>query len=58
MIKKEDVIFGLTEELHDDVAAIYEAVVDEENKVAFDLIDELRRKLKALKDNLIKKDGI
>tara|TARA_R110002167_G_scaffold167952_3_gene365583 strand:+ start:127 stop:303 length:177 start_codon:yes stop_codon:yes gene_type:complete len=58
MIRREDVIFGLTEELHNDVAAIYEAVVDEEDKVAFDLIDELRRKLKMLKDNLIKKEGV
>tara|TARA_R110000737_G_C14195675_1_gene416242 strand:- start:203 stop:379 length:177 start_codon:yes stop_codon:yes gene_type:complete len=58
MIRREDVIFGLTEELHNDVAAIYEAVVDQEDKVAFDLIDELRRKLKMLKDNLIKKEGL
>mgnify|MGYP003652702255 CR=1 FL=1 len=58
MIRREDVIFGLTEELHNDVATIYEAVVDQEDKVAFGLIDELRRKLKMLKDNLIKKEGV
>lgn len=58
MSKKQAVIFSLTDEFHTDVDNIYEAVVDEENNEAFQMIDELRRKLKALKDNLIKKEEI
>lgn len=58
MVKKEDIVFGLTSELHDDVANIYESIIDKEDEEAFKMIDELRRKLKALKDNLIKKDSI
>lgn len=55
---KKRVIFLLTEEFHNDVTDIYELLMDEENKEAFELIDELRQKLKALKDNLIKKEEI
>ena len=58
MSKKQAVIFSLTDEFHTDVDNIYEAVVDEENDEAFQMIDELRRKLKALKDNLTKKEEI
>lgn len=55
---KERVVFSLTEEFHNDVTNIYELVMDEDNEEAFELIDELRQKLKALKDNLIKKEDI
>lgn len=55
---KERVVFSLTEEFHNDITNIYELVMDEDNEEAFELIDELRQKLKALKDNLIKKEDI
>lgn len=58
MSRKESVIFSLTEELHGDVTNIYEALVDNENKEAFKMIDGLRRKLKDLKDNLLKKEEV
>ena len=47
------IVFSLTEEMHQDLANIYEAVVDEDKKVP-EMIDNLRRKLKELKDNTIK----
>ena len=53
MTNKSKVVFSLTEEMHMDLANIYEAIVDEDS-TAFSKIDELRSKLKALKDNLTK----
>ncbi len=53
MIDNSRIVFSLTEEMHQDVANIYEAVVDEDKKVP-EMIDSLRRKLKELKDNTIK----
>lgn len=58
MSSKETVIFSLTNEFHTDVDNIYESLMDKEEKEAFKMIDGLRRKLKALKDNLIKKEEI
>ena len=58
MNDKHKVIFSLTDEFHTDVTDIYEAVVDEEIERSFIMIDELRRKLKALKDNLTKKEEL
>lgn len=58
MNKKIDLIFSLTNEFHTDIDNIYEHLCDDENQEGFSLIDELRRKLKALKDNLIKKEEI
>lgn len=52
MINKSRVVFSLTEEMHRDLAHIYEAVVDGDKK-APEMIDSLRRKLKELKDNLV-----
>jgi len=54
-MNKEDnwVTYLLTEEMHRDLAEIYESVVDEDVQ-APQLIDSLRRKLKELKDNLVK----
>ena len=54
-MNKEDnwVTYLLTEEMHKDLAEIYESVVDEDVQ-APQLIDSLRRKLKELKDNLVK----
>lgn len=46
------VVFLLTDEMHKDLAQIYEAVVDGDKK-APEMIDSLRRKLKELKDNLL-----
>jgi|14BtaG_2_1085337.scaffolds.fasta_scaffold24968_3 SMC interacting uncharacterized protein involved in chromosome segregation len=53
MIDNSRIVFSLTEEMHQDLANIYEAVVDEDKKVP-EMIDNLRRKLKELKDNTIK----
>lgn len=53
MIDNSRIVFSLTEEMHQDLANIYEAVVDEDKKVP-EMIDSLRRKLKELKDNTIK----
>ena len=58
MSKKQDLIFSLTEEFHEDVVNIYESSADGDNASAFAAVDELRRKLKAFKDNLINKDEI
>lgn len=58
MSKKEAVIFSLTNEFHDDITNIYESLIDNETTVGFKIIDELRQKLKALKDNLTKKDEL
>ena len=55
---KHKVLFSLTDEFHNDITNIYELTMDEENEEAFELIDELRRKLKTLKDNLIKKEEL
>jgi len=53
MMDNSRIVFSLTEEMHQDLANIYEAVVDEDKKVP-EMIDNLRRKLKELKDNTIK----
>lgn len=58
MIKQEDFIFNLTNELHDNVAEIYESLIDGELTEGFQQIDSLRSKLKALKDNLTKKEEV
>jgi uncharacterized phage infection (PIP) family protein YhgE len=55
---KQRVVFSLTNEFHNDITNIYESVMDEENSEAFEIIDELRSKLKGLKDNLIKNKEI
>jgi hypothetical protein len=53
-MKKDNnwVVFLLTDEMHQDLAQIYEAVVDGDSN-APEMIDSLRRKLKELKDNLV-----
>jgi hypothetical protein len=53
-MKKDNnwVVFLLTDEMHQDLAQIYEAVVDGDSN-APEMIDNLRRKLKELKDNLV-----
>jgi hypothetical protein len=53
-MKKDNnwVVFLLTDEMHQDLAQIYEAVVDGDSN-APEMIDRLRRKLKELKDNLV-----
>ena len=53
MIDNSRIVFSLTEEMHQDLANIYEAVVDGDKKVP-EMIDSLRRKLKELKDNTVK----
>lgn len=60
MIKKskEKVVFTLTEEFHDDITEIYEASVDDLDDEAITLIDKLRLKLKAFKENLTKNIGL
>lgn len=58
MSKKIELIFSLTNEFHIDIDNIYEHLCEGENQQGFSLIDELRKKLKVLKDNLIKKEEI
>lgn len=49
-------IFLTTDDMHTNVADIYEALMDEENTEAVKLIDSLSRKLKDLKESIIKKE--
>lgn len=55
---KARTIYHLTEEVHNDTTEIYELLMDEENEDAIKKIDILRRKLKELKDNVIKRDDL
>jgi len=57
-MSKEKIIFSLTNEFHTDIDNIYESSSDGDIDETFKMIDELRRKLKAFKDNLIKKEEI
>ena len=58
MSNKGKVVFSLTNEFHDDITNIYELTTDEQDEEAIEKIDELRSKLKALKDNITKKEDI
>jgi len=49
-------IFLTTDDMHTNVADIYEALMDEENTEAVKLIDSLSRKLKDLKESITKKE--
>ena len=51
-----DIVYLLTAEIHEDVSEIYEVIMDEEpNNVVEGLIDRTVRKLKDLKDSVIKR---
>lgn len=53
---KSRVIFTVTNEAHYDLTEIYEHLMDGEEKEGTDKIDQLRSKLKSLKDSIIKRD--
>lgn len=55
---KQKTIFSLTEEFHHDVANIYELSCDGDDQEAVEAIEELRKKLKAFKDNLTKNESL
>lgn len=55
--KQAQSAFKITEELHKDIDAIYEAVVDEDSNTS-SLIDGMVAKLKSLKSNLSKTDEV
>lgn len=52
-MNKPEIIFSLTNEMHDDVTNIYESAVDNENEEAIKQIDALRSRLNSFKTNLI-----
>ena len=49
-------IYYLTDEMHTNVADIYEALMDELSDEAVKTIDDLTKKLKDLKESIVKKD--
>jgi hypothetical protein len=51
---KYNSIYSLTDELHNDITDIYEAMMDDEFDIAVKLIEITRGKLKDLKDNIFK----
>lgn len=57
MEKKDNIIFYLTNEMHNDVADIYEAMCDNIIDDSITHIDNLINKLRDLKNNIIKKDN-
>lgn len=58
MSNKANILFSLTNEFHDDIDNLYESSVDNENSKSFEIIEELIKKLKAFKKNLIKREEI
>lgn len=51
---KLNIIFIITNEMHDDITDIYELIMDESFEEALDIIEKIRISLKDLKDNITK----
>ena len=54
IISREDQITTACSAMHDGSAALYEALIDNENAEAEEIIEVLLNNLKVIKDNLIK----